>query len=307
MSLNTAAYTAVQNDLTQKFILGMQTAKPFYPSVCTEINSNKSEETYAFLGAIPGVREWLGPRRFEQLRAGRFTIPNQDWETSLTVERNDIDDDNMGMYDTLAASTANRFMRHPDKLLISSIEAGDATACFDGQFFYDTDHAWGSSGSQSNLLTSTAATGTTPTAAEFKTAFNASVNALLGYRDDKGELLNEPVVEDMNSLVAIVPLALRDVAHEAIDALLNSGGGTNVVINKPKIVCMPGLSNAARFWTFNTDGLLRPFVFQKRRPISVPKWKGLDDPEFKELKMMADARYALGYFAWWTTVQTTFT
>ena len=55
------------------------------------------------------------------------------------------------------------------------------------------------------------------------------------------------------------------------------------------------------------EGTLKPFVFQKRRPIRTPVWKGMDDPETKVLKMMTDARYNLGYLAWWKAVLTTWT
>jgi hypothetical protein len=51
---------------------------------------------------------------------------------------------------------------------------------------------------------------------------------------------------------------------------------------------------------------MRPFVFQRRAPITTG-WKGADDMEFKELKFMTEARYNIGYLAWWKAVLTTFT
>jgi hypothetical protein len=52
------------------------------------------------------------------------------------------------------------------------------------------------------------------------------------------------------------------------------------------------------------EGRVKPFVFQKRRSIRTPVWKGADDPETKTLKMMTDARYNLGYLAWWKATVT---
>jgi len=51
---------------------------------------------------------------------------------------------------------------------------------------------------------------------------------------------------------------------------------------------------------------IKPFVFQARRPLG-RQMKGLDDREFKDVKLMTDARYNVGYFAWWYSVQSTFT
>jgi phage major head subunit gpT-like protein len=306
MALNTASYTAVQNDLTQRFRLAGDAATPFFPTLCTEIPSTRKSENYGFLGSVPGMQEWLGDRKFKQLRAGRFSIENKPWESSLEVLREDIDDDNLGGYQVTMSELGMEAAYHPDELLVSSIEAGGASECFDGQYFYDSDHAWGDSGTQSNLLTYAAATGTTPTAAEFKSAYNAAVVALLGFKNDQGKLLNRPIVGQLSNLVVVVPLAMREVAHDALTAAVNASGATNVIIDRPQIVVMPSLSNAARFWVFNTDGAIRPFVFQKRQPLN-PQWKGMEDREFKTMKFMVDARYNMGYFGWWKTVQSTFT
>lgn len=307
MALGNQSTISAQNEITQQFRLGTAQGqtKVFYPTVCTEIMSTRKDETYAFAGAMPAMRKWLGERVYNKLRAGRFTIANEPWELSLEVLRDDIDDDNLGMYSNTAMDMGIRAMQHPDKLLITAIEAGDSAECFDGQSFFDSDHVWGDSGALSNLMTYAAATGTTPTAAEFKAAFNASVERMLSYKDDQGENLNQGIVEQLSSLVCVVPLALRMIAHEALDVPYNAAGATNLVLDKPRIVCMPGLSNAAKFFTFDSNGTNLPFVFQKRKPLRAPVW--IDDPKEKFIQMVTDARYNLGYFAWWKAIQTTFT
>ena len=37
---------------------------------------------------------------------------------------------------------ATEAMYHPDQLFFEALVAGESTACFDGQYFFDTDHAW---------------------------------------------------------------------------------------------------------------------------------------------------------------------
>lgn len=307
MSLNTAKYISTQRDLTQKFREGAMAATPFYPTLCTEVQSNGADEKYGMLGSMPGVREWLGDRQFKKLRAGDFTISNREWENSVEFEKNDIDDDRLGLMTELASDFGAEAMQHPDELLLEALVAGETTACFDGQNFFDTDHAWGDSGSQDNDLTSAAATGTAPTAAEFKSAFNAARIAILGFKNDQGKKLNRPVIRGANKFLCLVPIEMQQAAVEGTAAALTTNGGTNVVIDTPEIVACPALTDSTKFYTFLMEGRLKPFVFQKRRAIRTPVWKGADDPETKVLKMMTDARYNLGYLAWWKAVLTTWT
>ena len=305
MAVDTGRAVATLRGLTAKFDAGMETAQPFYPDVCTTVNSTGADEQYGWLGSMPGVREWLGDRSFKSLRGAKFTLENKKWETSVAIEKDDIDDDRLGMYGPVLEQLGQEAAQHPDELLITAIEAGESTACFDGQFFFDTDHSWGDSGTQDNDLTSAAATGTAPTTAEFISAYRGAVSALLGFKNDQGKLLNRPSVARLNGLTLVVPLAMRAVAYDAVESQILSQS-TNVVIDRPNIVCLPGLASAAKFYVFNTGARLRPFVFQARKPLS-RQMKGMDDAEFKDVKFMADARYNLGYLAWWNAVLHTFT
>lgn len=305
MALDTAKATAVLRDLTRKFDKAVMNAQPFYPSVCTVVQSNGSDEKYAWLGDVPSVREWLGDRVFKEMRAADYTIVNKHWEDSLLVPKTNIADDRMGLYDTLFAQLGQRAALHPDKLLMETIVAGTSTACFDGQFFFDTDHSWGDSGSQSNDLTYAAATGTTPTEAEFKLAFEQAVAAMLGFVDDRGEPLNQPTVGAMNDLMVLTPVAMYATAVKAVEAAI-IGNNSNVQVWRPRVVASPFLTDASAFYTFYTGSPLKPFVFQAREPISRQQ-KGLEDIETKDIKFMTEARYNVGYLAWWNAVYTDFT
>src|SRR5690606_19664398 len=214
-------------------------------------------------------------------------------------------DDAMGIYPPLADGLGQRAARHPDQLVTSTIVAGESALAFDGQAFFDTDHSWGDSGSQSNDLTYAATTGTTPTATEMKGAINQAVAAIIGFKDDQGEPLNIGNINSMNNLLVMVPPALRVVTHEALEATIIANT-SNVIVDRPQIVTNPYLTDATKFYLFDLGQSLRPLVFQAREPLSVQS-KGADDIEFKHIKIMTQARYNVGYLAWWTAVLTTFT
>lgn len=306
MALDTARAVATLRGLTAKFDIGMEEAAPFYPEVCTMVTSQGADEKYGFLGAMPGMKEWLGDRQFQTLRAADYTLANKEYESSVNIDKNDIDDDRLGMYGPVLQQLGMEAAHHPDELLLTLITAGESTACFDGQYFFDTDHSWGDSGSQSNDLTYAAASGTTPTEDEFRSAYHQARKAMLQFKNDQGKLFIRPTVRPLPNLLLIVSPDLEEVANKAINKQLVSSGETNIVLDKPRIVTLGGLTDATKFYLLNLGQALKPFVFQARRPLA-RQMKGLDDREFKNVKFMCDARYNLGYLAWWNAVLTTFT
>lgn len=306
MSLDTAKAVGILRSLTAKFDNAMETADTFYPQVCTIIQSDGADEQYGLLGNMPGVREWLGDRVFHELRAGHFTIVNKLWEDSLLIKKTDLADDRMGLYPALLEELGKEAACHPDELMFTAIVNGESTACFDGQYFFDTDHSWGSSGTQDNDLTYAAATGTVPTAAEFKAAYNQARTAMVKYKNDQGKFLNRSTIRRQSDLMVLIPPDVQQQAEDALLTPLSGGGNTNRVIDTPRIVVSPLLTDATKWYLINTGAILKPFVFQAREPIS-RQMKGHDDIETKDVKFMTQARYNVGYLAWWTAVLTTWT
>lgn len=305
MALDIAQAQIKLRDLTAKFDNRLAAATPFYPQLCYDASSVRSSEKYGWIGNMPGMREWLGERQFSELRAANFVIENKHWESSLVIAKNDLADDNLGQYGPVLEQMGIEAAHHPDELFFNILEAGESTACFDGQFFFDTDHSWGSSGTQSNDITSTVVSTSAVTVAEMKTAIRKMVSTMLAFKNDRGKLYHRPTVSRMNDLTLLVPLALRDVAYDALESELLSQS-SNVVVDRPQIVASPYLTSDVQIYLFKTGDPVKPFVFQRRQPLS-RMMKGLDDLETKDVKFMTEARYNVGYFAWWTSVLCTLT
>ena len=305
MALDIASAQVKLRDITAKFDNGVGSAQPFYPTVCYDASSVRSSEKYGWIGNMPGMREWVGDRQFSELRSANFVIDNKHFESSLAIKKTDIADDNLGQYGPIMEQLGIEAAHHPDELWFDALELGESTACFDGQFFFDTDHSWGKSGTQSNDLTSTVVSTSAVTVAELKTAIRAAVKQMLGFKNDQGKLYHRPTVSRLNDLTLLVPLALRDVAYDALESQLLSNS-TNVIVDRPTIVASPYLTSDVKFYLFKTGDPVKPFVFQQREPLS-RMMKGLDDIEIKDVKFMTEARYNVGYFAWWTAVLTTLT
>ena len=67
------------------FNKALEEVKPLYKEIATITPSTTEAETYAWLGDIPGMREWVGDREIQNLTASDYTIKNKGFE--LTVRR----------------------------------------------------------------------------------------------------------------------------------------------------------------------------------------------------------------------------
>ena len=306
MALNTAKYEVVLNTLTAMFRNAAAAVEVFYPQVCYVHPSQRLTETYGMLGNMPGIREWRGDRKFKELRAMDFSISNKLWESSLLIPKVSVDDDHMGLYGPVMSDLAAEAIAHPDELLFNTMIANGTTSLiWDGQYFFDTDHAWGNSGSQSNKLTPACVSNTAVTALEFRAAFEAARVKLLGYKNDQGKLFNRSVISKLSDLMVLVPPELELAARTAFNATILSNN-TVVTIDVPRIVSSAMLTDATSFYLFNLKSAMKPFIFQAREPLH-PQTSGANDIETKDLKFMTQARYNFGYFAWWNCIKNTMT
>lgn len=108
--------------------------------IATTVPSSNATEEYGWMGKVPGMREWIGDRVLNSIKTYDYRIKNKDWEDTVEVERNDIEDDNLGLYGPMMEEMGMSTMRHPETLIWDLLKAGFAANCYDGQFFFDTDH-----------------------------------------------------------------------------------------------------------------------------------------------------------------------
>lgn len=307
MALSTAQALTASRLITSVFDRAAAAATPFYPRIANVVPSEGAEEKYGWLGDMPGVREWVGDRIFKQLRAADYELKNKHWESSLLVSKTDIADARLLKYTMLLEGLAAEASYHPDELLFSTLVAGESALAFDGQFFFDTDHSWGDSGTQSNDLTYAAATGTTPTAAEFRAAYNAAYAAMLAFKGDNGKSFFRPTqAEQIIQPLVLVPATLFPTATDAFGMKFDSAGNPMTLLGNPQLLPMTYLTDATKFYVLNVSQPLKPLIFQEREPLSRDV-NGVNDLEVKDLKFMTEARYNAGYGAWWNAVLTTFT
>lgn len=122
------------------FQRGLGQAPGQHSLVAMTVPSTTSKEEYGWLGSLPNMREWIGDRVVHAIGQHDYSIKNKDWELTIGVPRNAIDDDQYGIYSPLFEEMGRSVAAHPDQLVWPLLRAGWATPCYDGQNFFDTDH-----------------------------------------------------------------------------------------------------------------------------------------------------------------------
>lgn len=108
--------------------------------VAKTVRSSTASNTYGWLKGLTGLREWVGPRVIDNLSEASYQILNKHFEKTVAVSRNMIEDDNLGMYSDGFSMMGDGAARLPEELVWALLRDGFSTNCWDGQFFFDTDH-----------------------------------------------------------------------------------------------------------------------------------------------------------------------
>lgn len=148
MIINHANLSILNQAFNGAFRLGLQSAAPMWSQLATLVPSTTSEEKYGWLGNFTKFREWVGERQYQNLKAHDYSIKNKTFENTITVNRDEIEDDRYGIYKTVAQQQGQDAATHPDEMVFELLNRGFSTACYDGQYFFDTDHPVGQPGKQ---------------------------------------------------------------------------------------------------------------------------------------------------------------
>lgn len=140
MQITSAALESLRVGFKTLYTQGLSLASPMWERVATRVDSSSSEEKYGWLGEVPEMREWVGPRVIHSIKEHDYAIKNVDFELTIGVDRNRIKDDNLNIYSMRFRNMGKQTGQKYDRLVWNLLKGGFATKCYDGQYFFDTDH-----------------------------------------------------------------------------------------------------------------------------------------------------------------------
>jgi len=268
MQITPAAIEAMFYVFDARFSTAYANQETWWQKLATEVPSSTRENRYPWMNKIPRLREWIGERRVNNVAAQAYAIQNKDWELTVEVDKNDIADDQLGQFSQLLDMIGAQAKKWPDNMLVSAMQAGTATLCWDGQYFFDTDHPVDITGQFSSGTWSNNFTSRTLNAVNFEYV-RGQMGALLG-EDGYSmgivptALIVPPQLEGtakniLNAEFIAPTSALLGNAANVMQSNTNKGAATLIVI--------PELANEATTWyVADLSKPLKPFIFQLRQP-----------------------------------------
>lgn len=267
-----------------------------WQKIAMKVPSTTGQNDYAWLSKFPRMRKWLGEKVVKALEGAKYTIVNNDWEATVEVDRNDIEDDQLGIYGPQAQMAGESAKQLPDEIVSDLVNLGMTTVCYDGQYFFDTDHpvrqADGTVVSVSNKGQKVLSVATQAAA---QASLGAAETAMMEFKDDEGRPLN------IQPNILLVPPALKATANTLMTADRLEDGKPNPFKGSYEVVVDARLTSRTAWFLLDTKKPVKPFIYQERKaPVFVQQTDPQADDVFnrKKFKFGAEARAAGGYGFW---------
>lgn len=255
---------------------GYNQPEVWHEKLCTIRPSSTSQNTYAWMSQLPMMREWLGERHVERLSLHGYTIVNRDFEKTVGLPANMVEDDAYGSLEPVVQELGYVARKNPDIVVREVIESNPA--CFDGKAFFDAAHPVDlydpTKGTYGNLHTGKALTAET------------FAEAMVAMRKVKGPSGLPLGVRPSHIIVpaALVPVARRIVkADRMVEAVVQASPGTgfaapaldNIWKDSVEIIEIDELADEQAWYLADLRRPLKPFIWQNRK---APQFAFLNQP-----------------------------
>ena len=293
----------VKSDIPQLFRAGLKTLffQTFaetvanWDKVTTVIMSDKDTEQYAWLGALPGVREFLDERQAQDMAPYSYAIKNKTWESTVAVDRAALEDDLYGQIALRIKQMAAVAKTHLDIITFGLLGNGFTSPCYDGQPFFGThptSSLTGGGAPQSNTGTDGLSSG----------SLQSAITQMMRYTDDQGKPAGV-----MPNLLVIPP----EMYWEATQLLNSSfypdlipGAAQDLAANPLKgmltLVTTPYLANPINWFLLDTKRVVKALVLQMRKDFEFNALEGNSEEGFMRDQYLygVRARYNVGFGDW---------
>lgn len=270
------------------FNRAFEMTQPDYEPLVTTIPSSGKSEKYKWLGAIPTMKKYKDEVPFEKLSAYSWEVANDTYVNGLEIDREDIEDDALGLVSPTIQEMGAEARRHPGELIFNLINNGFAALGYDGQFFFDTDHQDEGGPVQVNK-----ASGGGSVLSE--TSLTTALATMRRIKDHRGR----PMRIKPDTL--IVPPELEVAAKKLIVQTTKASGEENIFKNALNVMISEYLTSTTAWFLFDLSRALKPFVYQTRIAAEfTAQDQPTDDNAFlrDKYRWKVRGRYGVGYGLW---------
>jgi phage major head subunit gpT-like protein len=291
MLINKETLSTLFISLKTTFNNAFGSAPTVWQKIAMKVPSTTGQNDYAWLSKFPKMAKWIGDKNVKSLEASKYTIKNDDFEATVEVDRNDIDDDNLGIYGPQAQMAGESAAQLPDEIVMELVNGAFTKVCFDGQFFCDTDHKV----ADASVSNKGVAVLSVASQAAAIASYGAARTAMRKFKDDEGRPLN------ITPSVLLVPPALEHIALALVNNDRLDDGKANPYKGTAEVVVDARLTSDTAWFLLDTTKAIKPFIYQERKaPVFVEQTDTQTDNVFmrKKFRYGAEARAAGGYGFW---------
>jgi phage major head subunit gpT-like protein len=200
------------------FDMALQNTQAIYTEIATVIPDAGPVNQFNWLGDLPVMQSWVGPRVINRLRAEKHTLTTGWFANGLEIDYDDIGEDKLGLVRPRIEMLAEMGPKKIDAVTIDFLNngfAGTLGLTYDGQFLFDVDHTADGAGVG-------AAQDNTSAGAFSSTTYNTAITKMMGFKGTNGEPLE--IVPDTLLVGPSQQLAMRQL----LQAQYNANGATNI-------------------------------------------------------------------------------
>ena len=261
MLVNASSVNEIFRNLKTNFHRTFDAADNRWMKVADLIPSTGKYNDYSWISYFPRLREWLGERQVRQLEASNYVVTNRKFEATIAVNRDDIEDDQLGIYANQARMAGYSASQFPDELVFGLLARGFAAPCHDGKPFFASDHPVGDA-AVSNMMTLALSIDTYASA---RASVGEAYVKMLNMKDPDGRPLN--IMPD----TLVVPPQLKAEAMVLYQASHFKDEQPNPYKGMFEPVADTRLTSDTAWSLMDCSKPLKPLIYQERRK-----------PEFKQ-------------------------
>lgn len=171
------------------------------------------------------------------------------------MRRNDIEDDQIGIYKPQAESAAWSAKQHPDELVFEAVNKAFTAKCYDGQPMISGSHKVGkltfsNKGTKKLSIASLAAA---------QASYGVARTTMMKFKDESGRPLN------VKPNILLVPPAQEDVANALMTVDRLEDGKPNPYKGTAKVQVSARLTDDNAWFLVDNTKPVKPFVYQVRK------------------------------------------
>ncbi len=217
--------------------------------------SEGPDEKYGFLGDTPAVTEWIGDKTTGHIKDYSYTLTNKNYYAAISIDRNEINDDRMGILKPRIAGMVSTLQREKWALIIAQIVAGTVNLAYDGTAYFSSSHT---KPTLDNLLA-----GTSTTIATIKTDIYSAKAGMMEFVSDANRVMRLA----MDTI--LVPAEQEGLFLEVLESSANPGGAGDGIFNPMKgwikqLIVEPSLTDSLDWFGFSAAHPMKPMILQIR-------------------------------------------